>query len=102
MDRLIRNLGENIRLRHEVDPLGMHYVLLELNLLGCKLNTVFYCIVGRVSGLIVDTPSSFATGSGSGPSADNRYALIKACIDAYQSTAKSNLISYLRKMREFD
>ncbi|KDR73633.1 hypothetical protein GALMADRAFT_251398 [Galerina marginata CBS 339.88] len=57
MNRLIRNLGENVYDRFELDP------------------------EGRASGLIVDTPSSFA----SGPSSNNiRQTLIKACIDAFK------------------
>ncbi|KAG1754357.1 Pre-mRNA cleavage complex II protein Clp1-domain-containing protein [Suillus lakei] len=58
LDRLIRNLGENIRERDDDDP------------------------EARVSGLIVDTPSSFASSSGSAP--DNRHTLIKACVDAFR------------------
>ncbi|CDO76431.1 hypothetical protein BN946_scf184781.g8 [Trametes cinnabarina] len=57
MDRLIRNLGENIRDRWENDT------------------------TGRSSGLIVDTPSSFGASSGSGN--DHRLTLIKACVDAF-------------------
>ncbi|KAJ3517404.1 hypothetical protein NLJ89_g521 [Agrocybe chaxingu] len=37
--------------------------------------------VGRASGLIVDTPSSFASGPSSN---DHRHRLIKACIDAFR------------------
>ncbi|KAI0636507.1 hypothetical protein C8Q77DRAFT_1093114 [Trametes polyzona] len=58
MDRLIRNLGENIRDRWEHD------------------------VPGRSAGLIVDTPSSFAASSGAGN--DHRLNLIKACVDAFQ------------------
>ncbi|KAI0665305.1 hypothetical protein C8Q70DRAFT_943580 [Cubamyces menziesii] len=57
MDRLIRNLGENIRDRWENDT------------------------IGRSSGLIVDTPSSFAASSGTG--SDHRLTMIKACVDAF-------------------
>ncbi|KAF9484671.1 Clp1-domain-containing protein [Pholiota conissans] len=57
MDRLIRNVGENVMDRFEQDN------------------------IGRASGLIVDTPSSFA----SGPSSNtHRQKLIKACIDAFR------------------
>ncbi|KAI0647520.1 hypothetical protein C8Q79DRAFT_959857 [Trametes meyenii] len=58
MDRLVRNLGENIRDRWEND------------------------VTGRSSGLIVDTPSSFAASSGTG--SDHRQMMIKACVDAFQ------------------
>lgn len=57
LDRLIRNLGENVMERHCNDP------------------------EERTSGLIVDTSSSFASGSGS---ADNRQTLVKACVDAFR------------------
>ncbi|KAI0332555.1 hypothetical protein GY45DRAFT_1320756 [Cubamyces sp. BRFM 1775] len=57
LDRLIRNLGENIRDRWEND------------------------IIGRSSGLIVDTPSSLAASSGTG--SDHRLTMIKACVDAF-------------------
>ena len=39
--------------------------------------------LGRCAGLIVDTPSSFAAGSGTG--SDHRLTMIKACVDAFQS-----------------
>ncbi|CCM00528.1 uncharacterized protein FIBRA_02562 [Fibroporia radiculosa] len=58
MDRLIRNLGENIAERWDADA-------------EC-----------RAAGLIVDTPASFA--SSSGPQGDHRHALIKACVDAFR------------------
>lgn len=57
MDRLIRNMGENVNDKYELDQ------------------------EGRASGLIVDTPSSFASGPGSG---DHRQKLIKACVDAFK------------------
>lgn len=41
--------------------------------------------IARVSGLIVDTPSSFASGPSSGSNADSRHTLIKACVDAFHS-----------------
>ncbi|KAH9035396.1 Clp1-domain-containing protein [Lactarius pseudohatsudake] len=59
MDRLIRNLGENVVERHDLDP------------------------EGRASGIIVDTPSSFAS-SPSSTSADHRQTLIRACVDAFR------------------
>jgi polyribonucleotide 5'-hydroxyl-kinase len=37
--------------------------------------------------LIVDTPSSFASGPSSGSSADSRHTLIKACVDAFHINA---------------
>jgi len=58
IDRLIRNLGENINDKYEVDA------------------------EGRVAGLIVDTPSAFA--SGPGANNDHRQKLIKACVDAFK------------------
>ncbi|KAI5124303.1 hypothetical protein M0805_008911 [Coniferiporia weirii] len=59
MDRIIRNLGENVNSRHDGNPLE------------------------KSSGVIVDTPSSFATGVAGAPS-DKKYALVKACVDAFQ------------------
>ena len=35
---------------------------------------------GRVSGVIIDTPSSFASGHGS---SDTRHKLIRACVEAF-------------------
>ncbi|RDX46870.1 hypothetical protein OH76DRAFT_1456984 [Lentinus brumalis] len=58
LDRLIRNLGENIRDKYESDP------------------------ESHCSGLIVDTPSSFAASSGTG--SDHRLTMIKACVDAFR------------------
>lgn len=57
LDRLIRNLGENVTERHCNDP------------------------EERTSGLIVDTSSSFVSGSSS---ADSRHTLVKACVDAFR------------------
>ena len=44
---------------------------------------------GRTSGIIIDTPSSFATGAvGTGAAQPNekKYALVKACVDAFGGT----------------
>lgn len=60
MERIIRNLGENINDKYQVD------------------------VEGRAAGLIVDTPSSFAAGPGS---SDDRHRLIKACVDAFKINA---------------
>ncbi|KAF9469333.1 Pre-mRNA cleavage complex II protein Clp1-domain-containing protein [Collybia nuda] len=57
MDRLIRNMGENVNEKYDVD------------------------IEGRMSGLVVDTPSSFASGPGAN---EHRQKLIKACVDAFK------------------
>ncbi|KAF8211880.1 Pre-mRNA cleavage complex II protein Clp1-domain-containing protein [Mycena galopus ATCC 62051] len=57
VERIIRNIGENINDKYQVD------------------------LQGRTAGLIVDTPSSFASGSGS---SDERQRLIKACVDAFK------------------
>ncbi|KAF8350494.1 Pre-mRNA cleavage complex II protein Clp1-domain-containing protein [Amanita rubescens] len=56
VERLIRNLGENVRDRFGNDA------------------------ESRVSGLIIDTPSSFASGQGS---SDARHKLIRACVEAF-------------------
>ncbi|KAK0211107.1 Pre-mRNA cleavage complex II protein Clp1-domain-containing protein [Desarmillaria ectypa] len=58
MDRLIRNLGENVRERQDNDPRG------------------------GAAGIIVDTPSSL--GSGPASSAEHRQRLIKACIESFR------------------
>ncbi|KAH7910636.1 Pre-mRNA cleavage complex II protein Clp1-domain-containing protein [Hygrophoropsis aurantiaca] len=60
LDRLIRNLGENVRDKCDGDP------------------------EAYTSGLIVDTPSSFASGPTSGASTDSRHTLIKACVEAFK------------------
>ncbi|KAF5386906.1 hypothetical protein D9615_001595 [Tricholomella constricta] len=57
MDRLIRNLGDNVNDKYDFDT------------------------EGKVSGLIVDTPSSFGAGTGA---SDHRHKLIKACVDAFR------------------
>ncbi|KAF6763856.1 hypothetical protein DFP72DRAFT_986592 [Ephemerocybe angulata] len=57
MDRLIRNLGENVNDRFDLDP------------------------EGKAAGVIVDTPASFASNS-SPP--EHRQKLIKACVDAFR------------------
>ncbi|KIM79603.1 hypothetical protein PILCRDRAFT_73915 [Piloderma croceum F 1598] len=59
LDRLIRNLGDNVREKYDADP------------------------EGRASGIIVDTPSSFASSSSSSSSSDHRHTLIKSCVDAF-------------------
>jgi polyribonucleotide 5'-hydroxyl-kinase len=75
MDRLIRNMGENVNDKYDFDPEGAVVLF---------LHTTFSwnCQPGRASGLIVDTPSSFASGPGSG---EHRQKLIKACVDALKS-----------------
>lgn len=77
LDRLIRNLGENIGERDDIDPEGMD-IIFCLNRRTADVRGL-----GRVSGLIVDTPPSFASSSGGAP--DNRHTLIKACVDAFRS-----------------
>ena len=75
MERLIRNLGDNIHDRFERDPQGIN----SLDRQMCLTDNTF---AGKASGLILDTPSSFA----SGPSAnDHRHKLIKSCIEALKS-----------------
>ncbi|KAH7873659.1 Pre-mRNA cleavage complex II protein Clp1-domain-containing protein [Lentinula edodes] len=59
MDRLIRNLGVNIQEKSDQDP------------------------EGSAAGVIVDTPSSFGSSSGTGVN-DLRQKLIRACIDAFK------------------
>ncbi|KAF5389881.1 hypothetical protein D9757_003556 [Collybiopsis confluens] len=58
MDRLIRNLGFNVQERIDHDP------------------------EGQTAGIILDTPSSFASGPAGGN--DHRQKLIRACIDAFR------------------
>jgi polyribonucleotide 5'-hydroxyl-kinase len=58
MDRLVRNLGESLDTRNQADP------------------------EGSLAGVIVDTPSSYASGS---VPQDLRHRLIKACVDAFKS-----------------
>ncbi|KAI0312374.1 hypothetical protein OF83DRAFT_1278326 [Amylostereum chailletii] len=58
LDRIIRNLGENVAERQDSNP------------------------EGRVAGVIVDTPSSFA--SSSTAANDHRHNLIRACVDAFR------------------
>lgn len=58
MDRLIRNLGQNVQDRDEE-------------------------VEAVCSGLIVDTPAAFASTTGSGLKEDQRQALIKSCVDAF-------------------
>ncbi|KAH9966846.1 Pre-mRNA cleavage complex II protein Clp1-domain-containing protein [Russula dissimulans] len=61
MDRLIRNMGENVMERLDGDP------------------------EGRASGIIVDTPSSFASSpSSASATTDHRQTLIRACVDAFR------------------
>ena len=79
LDRLIRNLGENVSDRLEGDTQGMcgH----EMYLRSCRSRGG--CIAGRASGIIVDTPSAFAASTSL--SSEHRQSLIKACVDAFRS-----------------
>lgn len=45
---------------------------------------------GRMSGLIIDTPSSFASGPGT---SEHRQKLIKACVDAFRSKLSTSTLS---------
>ena len=88
MDRLIRNLGENVWDRWDNDPRGKDYFYrMAIHFLfACTSRDAlssWICDVGKVSGLVVDTPASFAASSGSGN--DHRNTLIKACVDAFRS-----------------
>ncbi|KAF7295436.1 mRNA cleavage and polyadenylation factor CLP1 [Mycena indigotica] len=65
MERIIRNIGENIKDKYQAHPEGKD-----------KKSPAF-----QAAGFIVDTPSSFATGSGSN---EERQRLIKATIDAFK------------------
>lgn len=76
LDRLIRNLGENVWDRLEDDPVG------EL-LNASVFSNGDLMSKGRVSGIIVDTPAAFAANTGG--NADHRQALIKACVDSFRS-----------------
>ncbi|KAH6918292.1 cleavage/polyadenylation factor ia subunit Clp1p [Coprinopsis sp. MPI-PUGE-AT-0042] len=58
LDRLVRNLGDNVRARAESGDEE-----------------------ARASGLIIDTPASFAASS---VPADHRQRMIKACVDAFR------------------
>ncbi|KAI0302220.1 Pre-mRNA cleavage complex II protein Clp1-domain-containing protein [Russula brevipes] len=60
MDRLIRNLGENVMERLDGTA------------------------EARASGIIVDTPSSFASSPSSTSTGDHRQTLIRACVDAFR------------------
>ncbi|KAJ7219572.1 Pre-mRNA cleavage complex II protein Clp1-domain-containing protein [Mycena pura] len=57
LERIVRNIGENINDKYQVD------------------------LQGRTAGLIVDTPASFASGHRSN---DDRQRLIRACVDAFK------------------
>ncbi|KAJ2934943.1 hypothetical protein H1R20_g2179, partial [Candolleomyces eurysporus] len=59
LDRLIRNLGENINDKFDLNP------------------------EAKAAGIIVDTPASFASNS---TPAEHRQKLIKACVDAFRKT----------------
>lgn len=75
MDRLIRNLGVNVQEKFDQNPEG-------LSILGHPVCTMIDGPSGQTAGIIVDTPSSFASGSGIN---DHRQKLIRACIDAFKS-----------------
>ncbi|KAG6916611.1 Cleavage polyadenylation factor subunit clp1 [Tephrocybe rancida] len=75
MDRLIRNLGENVKDKYDVDAEGTSLRWEDV------INDVLTCFEARVSGLIVDTPSSFGAGTGAN---DHRHKLIKACVEAFK------------------
>lgn len=79
MDRLIRLLGENVTERLEGDSDGW---------LARPLFPEDYVLnvhTARASGIIVDTPSSFASSPSSSSTPDHRQTLIRACVDAFRS-----------------
>jgi polyribonucleotide 5'-hydroxyl-kinase len=61
LERIVRNLGENISDRWDYDA------------------------EGRASGLIVDTPASFAVSKTSRKGPDRRPQLLKACVESLRS-----------------
>lgn len=81
LDRLIRNLGDNVREKYDSDPEGQSDSFAQESLTGYIPSGD----VGRASGIIVDTPSSFGSGPSSGSSSDHRHNLIKSCVDAFES-----------------
>lgn len=52
----------------------------------------------KSSGIIVDTPSSFATGIAGAPS-DKKYALVKTCVDAFSSSSHLQLLLSTGKLQ---
>lgn len=83
MERLIRNIGINLKDRLAADPEGKCSLSPrrspEITLAG-PLRALRH--LASASGVIVDTPSSFASGPTSN---DHRLRLIKACIEAFRS-----------------
>ena len=78
MDRLIRLLGENVTERLEGDSDGKWLDFF------CPNDYVSNDYIARASGIIIDTPSSFAS-SPSSSTPDHRQTLIRACVDAFRS-----------------
>ncbi|KAJ6624529.1 Pre-mRNA cleavage complex II protein Clp1-domain-containing protein [Mycena sp. CBHHK59/15] len=74
MERILRNIGENINDKYQIDLEGKSFS-------AQNKATQFIGTAGRTAGLIVDTPSSFASGPGTN---DDRQKLIKACVDAFK------------------
>lgn len=97
LDRIIRNLGENINDRWDVDPDGE-----SLSILDQRMVLFQGCVLGRVAGVIVDTPSSFATGkSGPGGKGEHSQMLIKACIDGFRSERFVPSASFSRRLTRY-
>lgn len=83
LDRLIHTLGEFVNQKLDADIEGK--IIPSYNKFSKALTGDVDICAGRASGIIVDTPSSFASSSSSGSGTDHRYTLIKACVDAFRS-----------------
>jgi polyribonucleotide 5'-hydroxyl-kinase len=81
MDRLIQSLAAKVNERLQNDVAGLRAVML--------LDIVFdrALHLGSVSGLIIDTPASFATSMNGKSGPGEKYALIKTCVDIFKSQA---------------
>jgi polyribonucleotide 5'-hydroxyl-kinase len=76
LERIVRNLGENINDRWDYDA------------------------EGRASGLIVDTPASFASNKAGAKGPDHRINMLKGCVDAFGSMLIHTSL-YMRPLMTF-
>lgn len=88
MDRLIQNLAGKVNARLRNDSPGSSGYMVTRMAVNKMVHT------GSMSGLIIDTPASYATPQNGKSGSGEKYAFIKTCVDLF----KSQIIFFSRSL----